>query len=162
MAEYCFLTEWRINAPQQRVWEILNDVERTTEWHPCYKAGRILTPGVVGVGAACENVIRGVLPYDLRYRLDCTAFDPPRESRYRSTGDVVGEGRMVCIPDGEGTLVQFYWTVRTAGFWMNLLAPLLKWLFAWNHNYVMRQGERGLVRWFCDSNKGGIKTDASS
>jgi len=27
------------------------------------------------------------------------------------------------------------------------LAPFLKWLFAWNHNHVMRNGERGLTAW---------------
>jgi hypothetical protein len=30
---------------------------------------------------------------------------------------------------------------------MNLLAPVLKGVFAWNHNQVMRCGERGLAQW---------------
>ena len=54
---------------------------------------------------------------------------------------------MVYEPDGDGTLVTIYWNVRTSGLWLNLLAPLLKWLFTWNHNCVMAQGERGLADW---------------
>jgi hypothetical protein len=48
--------------------------------------------------------------------------------------------------DGARTNVVFHWDVATSGFWMNAMAPLLKPLFAWNHNWVMAQGERGLAQ----------------
>ena len=41
----------------------------------------------------------------------------------------------------------YYWDVETTRRWMNRLARPLRWLFAWNHNWVMAQGERGLADW---------------
>lgn len=40
----------------------------------------------------------------------------------------------------------YEWVVRTTERWMNLLAPLARPAFAWNHNVVMRQGGEGLAR----------------
>jgi hypothetical protein len=37
---------------------------------------------------------------------------------------------------------------------MNLLAPLLKPLFAWNHNWVMTEGEKGLTRYLREQGGG--------
>jgi hypothetical protein len=63
---------------------------------------------------------------------------------YDAAGDLAGDGRFVVTPREGGTEVTFYWNVRTNRRVMNLLAPLLRPLFAWNHNWVMAQGERGL------------------
>jgi hypothetical protein len=35
------------------------------------------------------------------------------------------------------------WNVETTSLAMNLLAPVLMPLFAWNHRWVMRRGEEG-------------------
>jgi hypothetical protein len=66
---------------------------------------------------------------------------------YDAEGDLVGRGRFVLTPRGDDTEVVFYWDVQTTGRWPNVLAPMLRWLFAWNHNWVMAQGERGLAAW---------------
>lgn len=146
MAEYRFVTRWRLNAPTQAVWDVLNDAMRYPEWWPSYKSAQHLTPGITGVGSVSEYVVRGPLPYDVRYRVEVTHYDPPREAAFKALGDLVGDGRLVYTPDGDGTLVTVYWNVRTSGFWLNLLAPLFRGLFAWNHNTVMRIGEQALIR----------------
>jgi uncharacterized protein YndB with AHSA1/START domain len=146
VGEYRFITRWRVSAPRQVVWDILTDSQRYPEWWPGYKRCQQLTPGVTGVGAAAEYVVRGPLPYEVRYCLEVTHYDPPNEVAVSAAGDLVGAGRVVYEPDGDGTLVTFFWTVRTSGFWLNLLVPVLRWLFAWNHNSVMRQGEQGIIR----------------
>ena len=102
---------------------------------------------MTGVGAKAERSVRGRLPYTLRYQTTTTGVDPPRKLAYEASGDLVGQGRFVLSEQGEWTEVVFYWDVQTSGFWMNLLAPVLRWLFAWNHNQVMAQGERGLTNW---------------
>ena len=56
--------------------------------------------------------------------------------------------------NGRMTEVMIYWNVDTKGRWLNRLAPLLKWLFAANHNYVMRRGERGLAKWLERTDRG--------
>ena len=158
MAEYRLITRWRVSAPRQAVWDILNDVMRYPEWWPCYKRCHHLTPGVTGVGSASEYVVRGPLPYDVCYRVEVTHYDPPREAAFSAAGDLVGDGRMVYDPDRDGTLVTIYWNVRTSGLWMNLLGPVLRWLFVWNHNTIMRKGEQGLICRLRDQASQGVNT----
>ena len=147
MAAYSFVTHWRFQAPIDVVWDALNTPERYPEWWPCILEYRKLTPELTGVGARAERVVKGRLPYTLRYQTTVTTHEPPREIAYDATGELTGKGRFV-LSEAEGwTKVIFYWDVQTTGFWMNLLAPGLKWLFAHNHNWVMEQGERGLAQW---------------
>ncbi|MFO0910576.1 MAG: SRPBCC family protein [Isosphaeraceae bacterium] len=149
LAEYRFVTVWMIPAPAQQVWDALMAPEQYVEWWPSFVEYRPLTPGLTGVGARAERVVRGKLPYSLRYETVTTAIDPPREVAYRAIGDLDGEGRFLVEPSDEPgtTKVTFHWNVRTTGVVMNLLAPLLRPLFAWNHNQVMAEGERGLELW---------------
>ena len=149
MSQYSFVTTWRLPALPETVWATLMRNDEYSSWWKYMESHRLLTPGVTGVGSCSEWTFRGRLPYKLRYRSTITSFDPPREMTYEAKGDLNGHGRLVVqpSPDGKGTVVVWYWDVETRGFWMNLLAPLLKGLFAWNHNQVMKEGERGLIRW---------------
>jgi hypothetical protein len=146
MAAYRFVTTWFVPAGPERVWDELNAPERYPEWWPSFVVYRALTPGTTGVGARAERVVRGALPYRLRYTTTTTRFDPPREVAYDSDGDLIGDGSFRICPRDGGAEVTFHWNVRTHRRLMNLLAPLLQPLFAWNHNWVMAQGERGLRR----------------
>jgi uncharacterized protein YndB with AHSA1/START domain len=146
VAAYHFVTVWRVSAPAERVWDVLTASERYGEWWPAFVAFRDLTPGVSGVGERAERVVRGRLPYSLRYITTVTLRERPREVAYDSEGDLVGRGRFVLEPDGDGTRVTYHWDVGTTRPLLNALAPLLRPLFAWNHDWVMAQGERGLAR----------------
>src|SRR5262249_26398830 len=99
------------------------------------------------VGAKGERAVRGFLPYSLNYTTTITKSEAPRDLTYDATGDLVGDGRFLLKQVGGQTEVFLFWNVSTQGRWLNRLAPLLRWLFAWNHNYVMRNGERGLATW---------------
>ena len=145
MAEYRFVTHWQFDAPLDHVWAELDAPERYPQWWPSMRVYRGLTPTIHGVGARAERVTKGVLPYTLRYVTTVTHYEPLREIAYDVEGDLTGSGRMVLDAQGEQTAVVIYWYVATAGFWLNLVAPLLKPLLAWNHNWVMAQGERGLA-----------------
>lgn len=153
MAIYRFVTVWRLAAPQQAVWDALFDVAGYGTWWPAMVGFVDRKPGVTGVGAHHEQVVRGPLPYNLRYETVVTRCEPPRELAYDAAGDLEGDGRMLVAPDGDQTVVTFHWNVRTRGFWMNVLSPLLKRLFAWNHNHVMSQGERGLTQFLSQSQR---------
>ncbi len=148
MAEYSFITTWRFNQPVSRVWDAINTAEDYPQWWPNILSYECLTPeNPRGVGARGQRAVRGVLPYSLYYTTTITKSDPPRELTFDATGDLVGRGRFVFQKIDGGTQVLIYWDVSTEVKWLNRLAPLLKWLFAWNHNYVMRRGERGLRAW---------------
>jgi hypothetical protein len=148
MAEYSFVTTWRFPQPIERVWEAINEAEDYPKWWPDILYYKCLTPdNPRGVGARGERSVRGFLPYSLKYTTTITKTDGPRELAYDADGDLIGRGRFVLAATSSGTEVLIYWDVGTKGKWLNRLAPLLKWLFAANHNYVMRRGERGLAAW---------------
>ena len=155
MAAYSFITRWRIAAPLEAVWPLLDDLEHYGQWWPAFVGYADLTPGLHGVGGRSEQVVRGPLPYKLRYVTTVTEYAPPRIVAYDSIGDLEGKGRFVLEPDGNNaTNVTFHWDVSTKGAVLNFLAPLLKPLFAWNHNWVMREGQRGLAARLADSAAG--------
>jgi hypothetical protein len=145
MAAYSFLTHWRFVAPLDAVWAELDAPECYPQWWPSFAHYHDLTPEIHGVGARAERITKGALPYSLRYTTTTTRYEPKREIAYDVVGDLVGSGRMVLDDDAGPTHVAIYWNVSTVGFWLNLMAPALKPLFAWNHAWVMAQGERGLA-----------------
>src|SRR5262245_22979355 len=162
MALYSFITTWRFKQSIASVWEAINTAEDYPHWWPNILYYKCLTPeNPRGVGAKGQRGVRGFLPYSLTYTTTITKSEAPRDLMYNSEGDLVGHGRFLLteISHGEfagGTEVLIYWDVSTKGRWLNRLAPLLKWLFAANHNCVMRRGERGLTMWLdrnqnCDS-----------
>jgi hypothetical protein len=150
MASYSFVTKWFILASVERVWDALNDPERYHLWWPCFVEYRPLSPGASDVGSRGIRVVRGFLPYQLRYTTTITEKIPPHQLAYDSDGDLTGRGRFVLASQPSGTDVTFYWDVETTGRVMNLLAPLLRPLFSWNHNWVMAAGEKGLRRWLAE------------
>jgi hypothetical protein len=166
MAAYQFITIWRFQQTIQRVWTALDTPEDYPRWWPNILYYECLTPeNPRGVRARGKRAVRGFLPYSLHYTTTITRTEAPHDMAYDSEGDLIGDGRFVLketsqAPSGRDadgntapnnavpiTEVTIYWNVSTKGRWLNRLAPLLKWLFAFNHNYVMRRGELGLAEW---------------
>jgi hypothetical protein len=54
--------------------------------------------------------------------------------------------RWTLTPAAEGTWLRFEEEVRTGKRLLDLMAPVAKPLFAWNHGIMMRHGEAGLRR----------------
>jgi uncharacterized protein YndB with AHSA1/START domain len=167
MAAYNFITVWRFHEPCERVWEAINAAEDYPKWWPDILFYECLTPeNPRGVGARGRRAVRGFLPYSLVYTTTITKSEAPRELEYTADGDLDGSGSFVLKEisaaggtseaGGLETEVTIYWNVGTKGKWLNRLAPVLKWLFAANHNYVMRRGERELAQWLA-----GVKAQAA-
>jgi len=55
-------------------------------------------------------------------------------------------GRWQFTNDGEITTIRYDWKVETTKSWMNLIGPVAKPFFSWNHNVVMGWGGEGLAR----------------
>jgi hypothetical protein len=148
MAEYAFATIWRLDAPIDRVYELIEDVTRWPAWWPSVLEVRELTPGEEGVGAAFAFTFRGRLPYLLRFDLRTTRHEPPTALEGRATGELEGEGRWSLRADGDRTVVRYDWQIRTTRWWMNLFAPLpfVDAIFRLNHHAVMRDGLAGARR----------------
>ncbi|TMK70075.1 MAG: polyketide cyclase [Actinobacteria bacterium] len=140
MPEYSFLTTWCLEASRERVWDAIWDSERWPEWWRGVTAAENLKDGdESGVGQVSRYTWRSKLPYDLDFYL----------LEGEATGELAGVGRwLLFAEDGVSPVaaVVYEWEVHTTKPWMNAIAPLAAPVFAWNHDWVMRNGGEGLAR----------------
>jgi uncharacterized protein YndB with AHSA1/START domain len=145
MAAYRFLTTWILDAPRERVWDAIYEIERWPEWWRGVRSVEKLEPGdAEGVGARYRHEWRSVIPYPVRFETRITRLQPPHLIEAEAEGELAGTGRWRVF-DGHDTAVTYEWDVRTTRAWMNLAAPLARPIFRWNHNVVMHQGGEGLA-----------------
>lgn len=147
MADYHFVTVWDIPAPTDEVFGLIVDSLRWPEWWRGVRSVRELDSGSPsGLGAVRRYEWRSRLPYSLVFDMRSTVVERPTRLSGVATGQLAGEGRWYFTPSPSGTVVRYEWDVRTTEWWMNLLGPLGRPLFRWNHDVVMRWGEEGLRR----------------
>lgn len=147
MPEYQFVTVWQIEAPIDAVWDAVYYSDRWPEWWDSVRKVVEISPGDAnGVGNVRRYTWRSRLPYLLEFELRVTRVERPRMLEGLSRGELVGRGTWNLSSDGHTTTVRNTWEVQTTKGWMNLLAPIARPLFAWNHAYSMRQGGEGLAR----------------
>jgi uncharacterized protein YndB with AHSA1/START domain len=147
MAGYRFLTTWLLDAPRQRAWEAIEDVERWPSWWRGVVSVRELAAGDADRVGCCYAVEwRSRIPYPVRFEFGVERVERPRLMEGRADGDLAGTGRWRLLEDGGATAVLYEWNVETTKAWMNALAPVARPVFAHNHNVVMRWGGEGLAR----------------
>ncbi|MDQ2631836.1 MAG: SRPBCC family protein [Actinomycetota bacterium] len=147
MAEYAFLTTWLLDSPRGPVWEAIHDQARWPEWWRGVEEATELRKGdPSGLGAVSGMVWRSLLPYRVRFEVTTTRIEYPTLMEGRARGELEGVGRWRLYEQEGVTAVLYEWNVRTTKAWMNLLAPLLRPAFEWNHDWVMRRGGEGIAQ----------------
>ena len=61
-------------------------------------------------------------------------------------GELSGTGLWQLSSEGEITTARYDWQVETTKRWMNLLTPIARPIFKWNHDLVMGWGAEGLAK----------------
>jgi len=147
MAEFCFVTVWRIEAPLHQVCEAVSRCLHWPQWWEGVEKVEEFDPGdESGIGSLRRFTWRGRLPYRLTFDMRVTRAVPHRMLEGRASGEVEGVGCWHFSDDGGVTVVRYEWQVRTNRLWMNLIAPIARPLFKWNHDQVMRRGAEGMAR----------------
>jgi uncharacterized protein YndB with AHSA1/START domain len=148
VARYAFLTTWVLEAPVERVWDALYDTESWPAWWEGVTDVRELEPGEPsGVGKLFRIGWRSALPYELEFETRVTRVEKPYLMEGHADGELAGSGRWrLFTAPGGATAVTYEWEVTTTKRWMNVLAPLARPAFTWNHDLVMRRGGEGLAR----------------
>lgn len=147
MQTYHLVTDWFFHAPIERVWEEITAVEIWPQWWSCWKQAKLLNPEKRGqVGARIENVVKGTLPYSLRFTTEVTGIQAPYRLRGASSGELVGEGEFVLEARDGGTAVRYTWDVGTPSPLFNFFGKFgfVRDMIIKNHGYVMAEGYRGL------------------
>jgi len=138
-ADYHFVTHWKVKGPIQTVFDILKDGESYSQWwQPAYVSTRVA--GAKKVRA----LVRAKLPYTLDFTTELVRESAPNEIEIKATGELAGTGLWRLSQIGDMTEIQFFWDVRAEKFLVKLLSPFLKPVFRWNHDWVMKVGEKGL------------------
>ena len=150
MAEYYeFVTVWRFDAPLEKVWETIRCSEKWNEWWTGVLRVEELKPGDAesGVGSIRRSTWKSKLPYTLEFDSEITRVEPMTTIEARAFGELEGTGIWTLTAENETTTrVRYDWKVKTTKKWMNLLAPLAKPFFKWNHNAIMNWGGEGLAK----------------
>lgn len=146
MAEYHFVTTYKVEAPIEQVWQTVRDLDHYPSWAKgIFYAQQLESGAVDGVGDKIRHKVKGRLPYTLVLEFTVSQADPPRFLELRAIGELVGVGRWTLRQHEATTTAEYTWDVRTTKRWMNLLAPLARPLFEWNHDGVMRDAGQGLA-----------------
>ena len=99
-----------------------------------------------GVGSIQRYTWKSKLPYRLSFDMETNRIEPPLLLEGIATGELQSRGLWQLSTEGRETFVRYDWKVETTKRWMNLLAPLARPLFEWNHNVVMSWGAKGLAQ----------------
>ena len=99
-----------------------------------------------GIGSLYRHTWRTRLPYNLVFDLRTARLERPHLIEATTAGELEGTGRWQLSSTPARTRAVNEWRVRTAKSWMNLVAPIARPVFAWNHAALMRSGRLDLQR----------------
>ena len=137
------VSEWRFATPIERIWAELITPEKWPDWWRAVKAVSLVAEGDRdGIGTVRRFTWGTALPYTLN--MEATRIEPMRLLEGRARGELDGVGLWTLTPEGEGTHVRYDWQIDVTRPWQVMLAPLLRPVFAWNHNVVMGWGYEDL------------------
>lgn len=146
MAQYRFVTHWHIEARLHRVYDAVFDSLRWPHWWRGAEQVEERDPGDAnGIGSVRRYTWKGGLPYRLRFDACATRIEPLVLLEANASGDLEGVGRWLFSQHGAITTVRYEWQVRTTKAWMNLLAPVARFVFRKNHDALMQNGAEGLA-----------------
>jgi uncharacterized protein YndB with AHSA1/START domain len=146
VADYRFLTAWLLDSPREPVWEAIYDQESWPSWwRGVEEAVEVRHGEESGVGTVSRMVWKSLLPYRVEFELTTTHVEPPHLLQADAVGELSGVGRWRFYEEDGVTAVLYEWNVATSRAWMNLLAPVGRPIFEWNHDWVMARGGQGIA-----------------
>jgi hypothetical protein len=144
---YRFLTTWLLETSRVSAWEVLEDPVSWPEWWRGVQRVEELDGGDADrVGSSYRIAWRSRIPYELEFVFTVSKVDAPCCMEGNAVGDLEGHGRWLLFERDGVTAVVYDWNVSTSKRWMNLLAPVARPIFDYNHDVVMRWGGEGLAR----------------
>jgi len=148
MSDYDFVSVWNIDACVDKVWESIKHSETWPEWWKgVVRVIEIKEGDADGLGSIRRSTWRSRLPYTLEFDSEVIRIEPMKAIEARAFGELEGNGlwQFDAISDSQ-TRVRYDWRVKTTKRWMNVLAPVARPFFKWNHDVIMRWGEDGLKK----------------
>jgi len=153
MSEYNFTTQWYFNHPVEKVWEEIRLMNHWPEWWKYVRRVEKIKNGSADeIGSVRRIQWSTALPYSITFDSELTSLEHHKRMEGRAFGDLTGIGIWNFVPNGHGTHVRYDWKVSITKKWMNIFEPILKPIYKWNHDKVMKAGYEGLVKRLEQSN----------
>jgi uncharacterized protein YndB with AHSA1/START domain len=147
-AEYVFVDEWDVAAPQERVFAALADSRTYPQWwKPTYR--EVSADGPPQVGRESRQKFKAKLPYTLTTVSKIVSLETPHLLEVEVHGDLRGHGIWTLTPRDGVVHVRFDWHVHADRLFIRVLTPVLRPLFRWNHNVAIKAAVRGLEPYAC-------------
>jgi hypothetical protein len=129
------------------VFAAIHDQESWPQWWRGVEEAEELRPGDGdGVGSVSRLVWRSRLPYRIEFEVTTRRVERPHLMEGEAVGELTGTGRWRLFERDGVTAVLYEWNVSTTKAWMNLVAPVARPIFEWNHDWVMARGGEGVAR----------------
>lgn len=146
-ARYHLITRLRLSLDRRRTWDTFIDVEAWPNWWRWLERVEMVREGDdEGVGAVFRQSIRSPLRYGFSWQTEIVQLVEESLVELDSSGTLEGRGRFhMAGADGGPTDVTFTWLVATNKRWMELLSPIARPVFTWNHDRLMDDFGRGIA-----------------
>ena len=143
-ARYRFLTEFELSSSPAAVENALRDVDNWGTWWRWAQRVESLTSERGVVGARYRNRISTPLLYGFTYDTELVEVTDDL-IRLNVSGDLHGTGLFrFQETDSGGSFLSLDWSVETRKLWMNVLSPVARPVFVWNHHRLMADFGEGL------------------
>jgi len=146
VAEYEFVTIWRVSAPIEAVWNEIYHSDRWPEWWKGVERVEVTREGdASGVGSVRSYTWKSKLPYRLSFEAETIRVESPHQLEARAFGELQGSGLWRLTSEVDATVARYDWKVDATKPWMRVVAPVARPLFEWNHDVIMGWGAQGLA-----------------
>lgn len=145
--KYVFITRWQIKAPVEDVWNAIYNSLEWPQWWKGVKEARSIEEGDArGINGIREYTWKSILPYKLKFASKLLEREDHKRLYGIAFGELEGEGTWHFFEKDGITYLQYDWKVATKKKWMNALSFLMKPIFKYNHDIVMKWGAKGLAK----------------
>jgi hypothetical protein len=143
---YLFEDVWRVPAPREVAWRMVDDVAHWPAWWPDYRLAEVVSEVRHGAGARWHVRVKSDLPYTVDFHFTVLQHDAPRYVKTRVEGFFAGEIDWTLEEDGpDATVMTLRERTQTKWPLINLTARLGgRRLLERNHAAAMRRGEEGM------------------
>jgi hypothetical protein len=146
-SDYSFITRWQIAAPVAEVWDLIYESAGWPQWWKGVERVKIIKENdATGINGIRKYTWKSALPYKLSFTMKLVEKTDHKLLRGIAFGELEGDGTWHFNEEKGITKVQYNWNVKTNKAWMNYFSFVLKPLFKFNHDVVMKWGAKGLAK----------------
>ena len=140
--EYHFITRWKIKGNVDRIYELLSHPLEFPNWWKKIISANLLEE--IGNRKPIRLKLKGWLPYTLQWELFNPQFERPYRITSDSRGDFEGHSAWTLRQVDQHVEALFDWRVSVRKPFLRKWSFVLRPLFIWNHNYIMKTWKKSL------------------